>query len=337
MLAVAAVLLLSRLSFYRELVRRYQFLHTLLLIAPAIAGLNSFVEFFKETEIGVQDYRGVFVITSLEYGMILAGSTLGAALLQNSMGVGFGYLVAYSITFLCGILLTGKWNGIRSWRDRSQECRQMAGQIFRYALPLAVIGIGGIILVEMDTFMLGVMSTPEDVSNYAIAKQICTKASHVNNALAMGTLASFSVIAAEDYPQKRKAFSRVAQINAALTLGTGAAMFILANPVIRMLYGTKYAEAGSIMRCLVPYYILYGLSAFYALFMDYHGKAGSRSLWYVVMVLINLILNLLLIPRLGTMGACIATALSLVPYTLYLLYGSYHTVWKELKKTCENA
>ena len=335
LLSVLAILLLPHFSFWEGLERRYPFLRTLLLIAPFIAALNSYAEFFKETEVGVRDFRGLFILTSLEYGTILIAGTLGAGLFRSAKGVGFGFLAAYAATFLTGFLLVGKWNAIGSWRSRSPEGRQLAGRIFRYALPLALIGIGGVILVEMDTMMLGVMGTAEDVSNYAIAKQICTKASHINNALAMGTLASFSVIHPEEYPEKRKAFSGVARINLILTLGTGLAMLLLAGPAIRLLYGEKYTTAASIIRCLVPYYILYGLSAFYALFLDYHGKAGGRSFWYAAMVLINLVLNLLLIPRFGTTGACIATAVSLVPYTLYLLYESYNSVWKELRKSHE--
>ena len=331
-LAAAAVLLLLPLfGFYRDLSSRYPSIHTLLWFAPLIAALNSFAEFFKETEIGVQDYRGVFIVTVLEYGMILAAGPAGTLVFGNAMGTGTGFLAAYAVTFLAGILLVRKWNGIGTFRSDDRASRETARKIFRYALPLALIGIGGIILVEMDTMMLGVMSTAEDVSDYAIAKQICTKASHINNALAVGTLASFSVIPAGEVLQKRKAFARVARINLAVTLAAGLAMFALADVAIGILYGEQYAEAAAVVRCLVPYYILYGFSAFYALFLDYHGKAGGRSFWYVVMVAVNLVLNLLLIPRYRTTGACIATAVSLVPYTSYLLYETYLVVWKGLK------
>ncbi len=337
LLALLAVLLLSRFPFWAGLDRRYPFLRTLLLLAPFIAALNSFVEFFKETELGTGDFRGRFILTALEFGMILLAAVPGAAVFRSAKGVGLGFLAAYAVTFLAGFLLAGKWNGIRSWRGRFPERDALARQIFRYALPLALIGIGGVVLVEMDTMMLGVMGTAEDVSNYAIAKQICTKASHINNALAIGTLASFSVVRPEEFPEKRKSFSRVAQVNLLLTLGTGVAMLLLAGPGIRLLYGAKYTTAAFIVRCLVPYYILYGLSAFYALFLDYHGKAGGRSFWYAVMVLINLVLNLVLIPPYGPIGACIATAVSLVPYTVYLLAGTYRSVWKELRKSHERA
>ena len=55
------------------------------------------------------------------------------------------------------------------------------------------------------------------------------------------------------------------------------------------------------------------------------------------MVGINFILNLLLIPRYGTAGACLATAASLVPYTLFLFYATYRLVWRELRKQYEKA
>ena len=335
-LSMGAVLLLPNFAFFRELSRAYPRLHTLLLLAPFIAGLNSFAEFFKETAVGSQEYRDLFILTTVEYGTILAAGPAGAALNRSAEGAGAGFLAAYILTFLTGLILTTRRNGIGFRDAHSPEHRKTAAGIFRYALPLALIGIGGVILVEMDTFMLGVLGTAEDVSNYAIAKQICTKASHINNALAMGTLASFSVIGTGEYDGKRRSFARVAKINIAVTLGTGLAMFLLAGPAISVLYGEKYTKAATIIRCLIPYYILYGLSAFYALFLDFHGKAGGRSLWFAVMVAVNLALNLLLIPPYGTAGACAATAVSLVPYTLYLLYECYLKIWKGLKKANGN-
>ena len=337
MLSFGVVLILPAFSFFRELGRTYPLLHHLLLFAPFIAGLNSFAEFYKETEIGVQQYRGLFILTAVEYGAILIAAPMCAARFHSAEGAGIGFLAAYGFTFLAGLFLTKRWNGIQLRRRRDPESRLFAAKIFRYAIPLAAIGIGGVILVDMDTFMLGILGTPEDVSGYAIAKQICTKASHINNALAMGTLTSFSVIAAEEYAGKRRSFARIAKVNICVTLGTGLAMFLLAGPVISILYGEQYAGAARIIRCLVPYYMLYGLSAFYALFLDYHGKAGRRSLWFAIMVIINLVLNLLLIPQYGTTGACVATAVSLVPYTLYLLYESYLTIWKGVKNAHESA
>ena len=336
-LSFGVVLILPAFSFFRELGRTYPLLHHLLLFAPFIAGLNSFAEFYKETEIGVQQYRGLFILTAVEYGAILIAAPMCAARFHSAEGAGIGFLAAYGFTFLAGLFLTKRWNGIQLRRRRDPESRLFAAKIFRYAIPLAAIGIGGVILVDMDTFMLGILGTPEDVSGYAIAKQICTKASHINNALAMGTLTSFSVIAAEEYAGKRRSFARIAKVNICVTLGTGLAMFLLAGPVISILYGEQYAGAARIIRCLVPYYMLYGLSAFYALFLDYHGKAGRRSLWFAIMVIINLVLNLLLIPQYGTTGACVATAVSLVPYTLYLLYESYLTIWKGVKNAHESA
>ena len=334
-LTVCAVLIVQQFPFFSGLNQRYPHLHTLLALLPFIPALNSFTELFKEIGIGVQNYRGVFILTVAEYAAILGCGTAGAGVARSPEGAGYGYLLAYALTFTAGLFLTAKWNRIRSFRNRTAECRQCAQKILRYAVPLALIGIGGIILVEMDTVMLGMLSTPENVSDYAIAKQICTKASHINNALATGTLTAFSVITADNFRLQREAFTRVARVNLLVTLATGGAMLLLAGPAIRILYGAQYADAAGIVRLLVPYYILYGLSAFYALFLDFHGKAGKRSLWYLLMVGINLVLNLLLIPRYGTAGACLATVASLIPYSAYLLYATYRLVWKELQKSYE--
>lgn len=332
MLLGIGLLLISRhIPAFRELTEKYPSLPSLLWMSLGIAGLNSFVEFFKENEVGVQNYRGVFILTTLEYAMVLLCGAGFAAGRRSSVGVGAGYLIAYLITTLSGFILIRRWNELQCWWNRTRKCLECAKHIFRYALPLALIGLGGIVLVEMDTFMLGLLSTAEEVSNYAIAKQICTKASHINNSLAMGTLTAFSVISREDYREKRRAFARVTRINLLVTVLTGLAMFLLSDAAIRVLYGENYLEAAAVVRYLVPYYILYGLSAFYALFLDFHGKAGKRSIWYLVMIAVNFILNMILIPRYGPIGASLATVISIIPYAAFLIYATYHLIWKELQ------
>lgn len=285
--------------------------------AGAMVFLNSFAEFFKELSIGLQKYKNLFWVTLNEFGWNFLLGALGACLFKNVIGVACGYLISGIVILIVG------FSGIEKTQyDRKTtgiKCRKLLREIFRYALPLAVTGIGGMILTEMDTFMLGIISTKQQVSIYFIAKQLCSKAAHINYALATGTLTSLSVINAANRAAKKAELKRISKVNLLIT-GLVSAAFIIAGPfAINLLYGNAYEGAGTIVAWLVPYYILYSISTFFSMFLDFQGRAGVRSICYCLVLVINFILNWLLIPKYGAVGASIATGMSLLPYTLIVV------------------
>lgn len=285
--------------------------------AGAMVFLNSFAEFFKELNIGLQKYKNLFWVTLNEFGWNFLFGALGACLFKSVIGVAWGYLFSGIIILIAGFTGMGKIRYDR--KTNGIKCRRMLKEIFRYALPLAVTGIGGMILTEMDTFMLGIISTKQQVSIYSIAKQLCSKAAHINYALATGTLTSLSVISAADREAKTAELKKISNVNLMIT-GFVSAAFIIAGPfAIRILYGNAYQGAGTILVWLVPYYILYSISTFFSMFLDFQGKAGVRSISYCLVLMINFILNWMLIPKYGAVGASIATGMSLLPYALIVL------------------
>lgn len=293
--------------------------------------LNSFAEFFKELNIGLQKYRNLFWVTLNEFGWNFLLGTLGACLMKNVIGVACGYIVSGIIVLFVGYFGIGKMQYDR--KRAGTKYREMLKEIFRYALPLAVTGIGGMILTEMDTFMLGIISTKQQVSIYSIAKQLCSKAAHINYALATGTLTSLSVINAANRQVKEAELKRISKVNLLIT-GFVAAGFIIAGPfAINILYGNAYQGAGTIVVWLVPYYILYSISTFFSMFLDFQGRAGVRSMCYCLVLVINFILNCMLIPKYGAVGASIATGMSLLPYALIVVIITVQIIGSKVDST----
>ena len=297
---------------------KYPHLIFLLRCGSFIVFMNSFAEFYKEVNIGLQRYRNVFLITLAEFGFNFLLGLAGAYLSGSAVGVSVGYALSGSMVLALGlILLKTELHGGSLLQVRKKL--PYMGEIFRYALPLAVINIAGMILVEMDTFMLGALSTKGEVATYSIAKQLCAKASHINYALATGSLTSFSIINAGNYIEKKKKFQKMCGINVAITLVVGLTLLIAGPFAIRVLYGVEYRHSGNILRWLVPYYILYAISNYYSLFLDFQKKARVRSICYCSAMMINMLLNWMLIPKHGAVGASVATSLSLIPYTFFVI------------------
>jgi len=307
---------------------KYKDLKTLLFGAAWMVFFNSISEFYKELCIGKKFYKQLFALTVVEYMGYFLWTLAFLLYKQRPESVLMGYIVSGVCVSIIGLYyLKHKFEfKVTDIDDRWKENIQ---QIMKYALPIALISLGGLVLVEMDTFMLGILSTKEQVSIYSIAKQLCSKATHINYAIVVGTMTSFSVIKRENVQEKKKKFYKISKINFAITLLIAILFWAFTKLIIGLLYGNQYLGAGNVIKMLLPYYILYGVSNYYASFLDFQQKAKFRSVCYISIIVINLALNWLFIPQYGAYGAAVATSISLIPYTICVIWGT-RRVFKNL-------
>lgn len=304
----------------------YKNLKLLMSFMGGMVFFNSFTEFFKSFYIGIQEYKKLCAVTFMEYFSYCFFSILFLLLYQNPISIALGYCVAGVILLMGNMLLIfRKYNknlikeGIRN--------SSLQVKILKYAFPLVLTSLGGLVLMEMDTFMLGLFCSKEEVSVYSIAKQLVSKATNVNMAIWTGTVASLAMITKENFSEKKSKFQKVNGLNNLVAVLICTFFLVFGNTAIHIVYGAEYADAGKILRLLIPYYFLYCSSSLYANFLDFMGHARIRALWFISVIVINFSLNYLLIPLCGATGAAIATITSIIPYTIYCIYD----VWKIFK------
>ena len=97
----------------------------------------------------------------------------------------------------------------------------------------------------------------------------------------------------------------------ALALPAAVVCTVLARPILRLFYGTGFDPAVSSLVVLMWTLVPYGIVRYHAYLLV--GAEHQRvDLWMnVAMTVVNVLLNLVLIPSMGPVGAAIAT---LVPY-----------------------
>lgn len=292
----------------------YPNLRKMLPLCSAMVFFNSISEYFKEISVGLDRFRELFMFTVCEYVGYVVGVILCLQVNTSPISVPIGYIFGGIFVFAVG-MFHGKKNYFVHVKEKN-EIRDTCKNIVQYALPIALMGIGGIFLLEMDTFMLGLLSTNEQLSTYSIAKQWCSKASHINLALSMGVMTSFSLLNKTNINEKALKFKRISIINFAVTVVVMISLIYILPFVLILLYGKEYREVTPILKILAVYYGLYGISTFYATFLDFQNKAKVRSIYYCSIIVINFVMNIILIPRYGANGAAIATIISLIPYTV---------------------
>lgn len=295
---------------------KYPSLYQLCILAGLLVFLNSFSEFFKGLFMGLDDFKRLCCTTILEFAGYFLWSLLFLLLFRRVEAAALGYICSGIGVFLFGTASLRRISTVGIFPKKNDSHRPIMKKIFKYAIPIAVSSIGGMILVEMDTFMLGILSSKTHVANYGIAKSLCSKAIHINYALAVGSMTSFSVLTAENIKRKQSQLKKINNLNMLIAVSVAGAFLLLGSTAIKLLYGVEYQAAGKILIYLLPYYIMYSVASFFGAFLDFQGEAKTRSICYCTIVILNLLLNFLLIPRFGGVGAAAATSLSIVPYTI---------------------
>lgn len=297
----------------------YPNLKILLYIMSIMVFFNSLTEFFKHFYIGIQELKKLCTITFIEYFSYCLFTICFLFIYDNPTSIAFGYCVAGTIILICNIRITSKNYSGQAILQGIKDL-QLVNKILKYAIPLVLTSIGSLVLMEMDTFMLGLFGTKQQVSIYSIAKQLVSKATNVNMAIWTGTVSSLAMITKENFNEKKHKFKKVSFLNNAVSIFICLCFALLGGIAIKIIYGEDYIDASKILYLLIPYYFLSCMSSLYANFLDFMGYAKMRALWYILVIIINLTLNYLLIPKYGAVGAAIATIVSILPYMSYCIY-----------------
>jgi O-antigen/teichoic acid export membrane protein len=100
----------------------------------------------------------------------------------------------------------------------------------------------------------------------------------------------------------------------------GLVTWVLAKWGIVLLYSDAYLESAVALRALLPGVVALSFSKILANDIAGRGNPGINSQQSTIAFVVNVIANLILIPRLGVVGAALATSLSYSLLTILKLF-----------------
>jgi O-antigen/teichoic acid export membrane protein len=187
-------------------------------------------------------------------------------------------------------------------------------KIIAYSLPLFFTGVLGMVMRSVDVLMLGHFLYTKSVGIYAAAYSIAALISF----LLINSLNSiFAPMIATQYGNKQ-----IDNIKY-LYIATTRWMFYIALPIfaglmaareyIMGIYGYAFVEKGEkVLAILIIGQMANCLTGAVGNILSMTGHQGKELLTNVIVVIINITLNLLLIPAFGIIGAAVATSVSLI-------------------------
>lgn len=295
--------------------QKYPELRGMFILGAVLCLFNSFSEFYKAIYIGMQKFDYVLYTGILEFGGFFVFGIGLLAIFKSVYAFETGYIIALALVSVLGVYFLRKK---QYPKDRFlDEKKKMRDEILSDALPFLITSCGTLVFAEVDTFMIGALSTAKEVGAYSIAKNLVSKSTHVNYAICMATMAALAYINGNNLSEKKKLFRKLLKLNMGVAFTIMAGLYLVGPFAIIILY--KNAAAGVIIKYLSVYFLIYVINSFFSIFLDYQGKVKIRSTVFLISMLFNIMLNWLLIPNWGAIGAAVATCVSMMPYDLFLI------------------
>jgi len=239
------------------------------------------------------------------------------------MGVFLALLSSGIITFL---ILSPKVIGYFKFKIR----KDYLISIFKFGIPLLIGGIFSTLIDVVDRFILDYFLPREEVGIYGFAYRIAL----IMNVVVLSFRTTWTPYSINSYNSNSyskdfgKIFEKIIFIMLFIFLITSLSMDEIFKIKFNEIYFLDNSYYTSIV--IIPYillaYLFNGLVSFYSVYPYVSGKSYYFLIADGLAFILNIILNFLLIPKLGIEGAAIATLFSFVFSFLYLFYISYRKI-----------
>ncbi len=173
----------------------------------------------------------------------------------------------------------------------------------------------GLLHSRSDDILVEALAGPETLGIYAAAYRLMEVFKVIPN-LAEQTLFPNFLKRLKDVRETRTAVGRVFKYLVALTAPLVAISWALQDEAVRVVYGQPYAGAAPVWFILMGSLVLISVSRPFLVLLRAEGRLAAANAIAVCSLLVNLGLNLLLIPKHGALGAAAATCASQATFFL---------------------
>ncbi len=213
-------------------------------------------------------------------------------------------LILENIFLILAYQLTG--GNIFKWRFNYTKAKTLLSQSW----PLILSSFGAIIYLKIDQIMLGNLSTDVAVGIYAVAARISEIWYFIPLAIASSVFPSLLKSKERDGEEYHHKLQRIYDILACTAFLIAGFISLTAAPLINLLFGAAYQQASVILTIHIWACVFIFMRAIFSKWLIAEDMLIYSLVTHGLGAIINVILNLWLIPKYSGIGAAIATVVS---------------------------
>ncbi len=267
-------------------------------------------------------FRQSILTPGLRLGLVLLLTALqadAAFLAQGYLAISVVGVGLYAVMFARILREQGLLDGLH-FRDVTYPVRE----IFSFAVPLLASVLVWLLIESSDAVLLGYFHDTEAV---AVFRSVLPVA-RLNQGVILTFALLFTPLAARLYARAEHReladlYWQTALWMTVLSVPIFLMTFSFAQAMTLTLYGARYADAVPIMALLSFGYFFHTALGFNGLTLKVYGRLRFTVLVDVSAAVLNVVVNLILIPRWGPLGAAVGSAATLFAHNLLKQYGLY--------------
>lgn len=269
---------------------------SLLWLAAWITGVRGVINLLRAVFRGIERMDWDALIQVLEGGLVLAGVALGLRIAPTVWSAVLFTLLGEMVTLaLAGLWVRGvvgpaRWDPALAWA--------MIREAFPLSLAFTLVGLS----LRLDILVLSLLQPAREVGIYGAAVGVVMLTRSLST-MAAAFLPRLSALAAQDHRAFIRLRDQTFRLVAAVGLGLGGGISLLASLLIGWLYGSDFTEAVSPLRILGIMSAALFLNTYFWQVLIARGEHRVIVRSTVIAMLVSLPLAVLLIPGAGAPGA----------------------------------
>jgi O-antigen/teichoic acid export membrane protein len=283
-------------------------------VAVAFVG-QSVVGFVQTVFVALRRTTGGFAVVISESAMEFTASVALVLLGGGATGAAFGRAIGYAFGAILGVVLLGRAlrrSPLFSTPTSPVGRREFVG----YAGAMLIVSGASAVFAQLDVLLLGAFLSVSAVGIYSAPLRLIAFLSYPG--LAVAQAVSPRLARHPDEPPNLNALERALGYTMVLQAWLVALLLVWATPIVQLALGSEFLESAEVLRALTPFVFLAGMAPLLISPLNYAGEGRRRIPIAIATVALAATLDVILIPRIGVLGAAIGSDVA------YLLYVGGH-------------
>lgn len=209
-------------------------------------------------------------------------------------------------------------------KEKAELNTKFRDEIIGYSIPGMMGSLAANIFSQQSIFFLTLFTGLESVGLYVMAMSLAKVSIYISKAISR----VFPPMTAELWKRKEmlklnSLYNEIISFSHIVSVPIAIVLIIFSKEIITLLFGEKFMPAYIILKIYAVYYLIFNFEGIIkGIFLMIGEPKTARNITYLTLA-VNFILNLVLIPSYGLIGAAIADITSVFVALVYSVYLQY--------------
>jgi O-antigen/teichoic acid export membrane protein len=279
----------------------------------------SFVTFLSSVFQANEKMEHVSLSTVLNSILLLSGTLIGIYYNMNIFYFAALYIISYTLVFIYIDLAYLKTFFIPQFKIDLSFWKPT----LKEAWPFGITGLSGMLYTYIDSIMLSIIQGNAVVGWYSAAYRLILVVLFIPNAANMAIFPIMSKFYTSSPDSLKMMYERYFKYMIVIGIPIGFGTTILADKIILLIFGPGYVQSIIALQILIWTMVFTFAGASFVQLLQSINKQLILTKISGICVIINILLNLALIPKFSYIGASFATVLTEIVLVGYIFFATY--------------